>query len=229
MAIIGNVNNTVVKILFLLVTFSNFMHDTDGFQHLVSLKTIKKSGFQILPLEISIRRVTTSTIASLTILLANSQQVHIFPNSAAVAATIDNDASTSNIKPVLSASEVLRSDINPKVDLLKDILFVVKLYPEYIKNSDYDSIRKSLRQEPTIDLRKTCKKLEKYLPAEEVVPFDKAYSNMIDSMNDLDVLALKRLQGENLPSKGQLDEEMNQKALDLSSRFETMLKTIEAI
>lgn len=92
--------------------------------------------------------------------------------------------------PTLSASDVLQADIKPRVDLLQDIFFIFKLLPNYLENNDYASIRKSLRQDPVIELRKTCKKLEKYLPATEMKNFDKAYGNMIDAVNDLDVVSI---------------------------------------
>lgn len=44
----------------------------------------------------------------------------------------------------LTAADVLKSDINPKIDELKDILFVLKLYPTFSEKHDYISIRQSL-------------------------------------------------------------------------------------
>lgn len=88
----------------------------------------------------------------------------------------------------ISAADVLRSDIEPKMDLLRDIQFVFKLYPNLVENGDYSTIRKGLRQEPVIDLRKTCKNLMKYLPADQASPFKRAYEEMIDSLNDLDAV-----------------------------------------
>ena len=93
-------------------------------------------------------------------------------------------------EPPLTAADVLKSDIAPKVDLLKDILFVFRLYPSYVDNGDYDSLRQSFRSEPTMELRKTCKKLQKYLPSNQVSGFAKAYDEMIDSINDLDAVRL---------------------------------------
>lgn len=93
------------------------------------------------------------------------------------------------IKQKLSAADVLKSDIDPKVDSLKDILFIIKLYPSYVESLDYASIRQSLRQDPVVELRKTCKKLSKYLPAAQITSFNKNYNDMIDKINELDVVS----------------------------------------
>jgi len=108
--------------------------------------------------------------------------------------TSSNDETTVNIVkneliPKLSAADVLKSDIDPKVDSLKDILFIIKLFPSYVDSFDYSSIRQSLRQDPVVELRKTCKKLTKYLPANQIASFNKNYSDMIDKINDLDVVS----------------------------------------
>ena len=49
-----------------------------------------------------------------------------------------------SVSKQLTAAELLKSDIDPKVDALKDILFVLKLYPDYADKRDYISIRQSL-------------------------------------------------------------------------------------
>jgi hypothetical protein len=90
----------------------------------------------------------------------------------------------------LTASDVLQSDISPKVDILKDILFVMKLYPSYVDSKDYISIRSSLRSEPVVNLRKTCLKLQKYLPLESQKQFKIAYGEMIDSLTDMDLVII---------------------------------------
>lgn len=93
------------------------------------------------------------------------------------------------IETKLTAADVLKSDLEPKIDALKDIFFVIKLYPSYLDSKDYQSIRQSLRQEPLIETRKTCRKIVKYLPENQVLPFNKAYNNMIEKLNDLDVVS----------------------------------------
>lgn len=44
----------------------------------------------------------------------------------------------------LTAAELLKNDISPRVETLNDILFVLKLYPSYADKGDYASIRQSL-------------------------------------------------------------------------------------
>ena len=51
---------------------------------------------------------------------------------------------TTESVPQLTAAQLLKTDIDPKVDVLKDILFVFKLYPTYVEKKDYVSIRQSL-------------------------------------------------------------------------------------
>ena len=93
-------------------------------------------------------------------------------------------------KQKLSAADVLKSDIDPKVDALKDILFIIKLYPSYVESLDYASIRQSLRQDPVVEMRKTCRKLVKYLPEAQISSYNKNYNDMIDKINELDVVSI---------------------------------------
>ena len=41
----------------------------------------------------------------------------------------------------LTATDLIRTDVSPRLDLLKDVLFVFKLYPTYAEKGDYISIR----------------------------------------------------------------------------------------
>ena len=45
-----------------------------------------------------------------------------------------------------------------------------------------------LRQQPALDLRKTCKILRPFLPTEKQQEFEGLYSIMIDAVNDMDVV-----------------------------------------
>ena len=69
----------------------------------------------------------------------------IFTGSPAYAADEINFTTTESV-PQLTAAQLLKTDIDPKVDVLKDILFVFKLYPTYAEKKDYVSIRQSLVQ-----------------------------------------------------------------------------------
>lgn len=46
----------------------------------------------------------------------------------------------------LTASDIIKTDLEPRVSLLKDVFFTFKLYENYIENKDYASIRSALRQ-----------------------------------------------------------------------------------
>jgi hypothetical protein len=91
----------------------------------------------------------------------------------------------------LTALDVLQSDIEPKLSILKDILFTLKLYPEYINSKDYASLRSGVRQQPAMDLRKTCKKLKPFLPAGQQAIYEDAYNTLIDSFETMDVVSSK--------------------------------------
>lgn len=87
----------------------------------------------------------------------------------------------------LTASELIRSDLQPKIEILKDILFTIKTYPELIDKQDYLTIRSLLRSEPAVSLRVTCRKLKQFLPSKsQQDSFGSAYSTMIDSVDDFD-------------------------------------------
>lgn len=45
-----------------------------------------------------------------------------------------------------------------------------------------------LRQQPAMDLRKTCKVLKPFLPSTVQDKFQETYSVMIDAVNDMDVV-----------------------------------------
>ena len=45
-----------------------------------------------------------------------------------------------------------------------------------------------LRQQPAMDLRKTCKILKPFLPSEKQTKFQESYAVMIDAVNDMDVV-----------------------------------------
>lgn len=45
------------------------------------------------------------------------------------------------VVPKLTASEILKASVEPKITLLKDILFSFKLFPGYIESKDYVSFR----------------------------------------------------------------------------------------
>mmetsp|Transcript_31447 Transcript_31447/g.45262 ORF Transcript_31447/g.45262 Transcript_31447/m.45262 type:complete len:223 (-) Transcript_31447:68-736(-) len=152
-----------------------------------------------------------------------------FISPAPVRAVEEVTAQIPTLSPSLTAADLLKNDITPKVDTLNDILFVLKLYPSYAEKGDYVSIRQSLRQEPAMNLRKTCKKLEKYLPDNVQKQFSASYASMIDSLNEMDVIALQRMQGSGLPADNTEDITLSKAIAATVSNYEKMLNTLSSI
>lgn len=185
-----------------------------------------KSPLKVYDCNTAMKKSFTALVAST--IITNVALPAIYPAIGIAVAHAETEApvAVAPAVPKLSANDLLKDDINPKLDLLKDVLFILKLYPSYAESKDYFSIRQGLREGPTQELRKTCRKLEKYLPADQLDPFKKTYAVMIDNMNYMDVLALQRVQGSGVPDEGKKDEGMV-KAIDSTvSSYEAMLKTI---
>ena len=129
-------------------------------------------------------------------------------------------------KVILTASDVLSADVKPKVDLLNDVLFTIKLFPTIVEQNDYAQIRLSFRSGPTTELRKTCRKLIPFLEEPRRGKFDKAYQDMIEELDYLDVLCLRRAQGEGIPEKGKPDDVMLNQIAKLTTKFESMINIV---
>jgi hypothetical protein len=103
-------------------------------------------------------------------------------------------------RPVLTARELLSSDIAYRVQELEGDLFVLKLSDSIIDTQPtryFDIIRSQLRTEPVKGLRLTLKALRKYLPsADAQKAFDIKREELIESISDVDNLLLRRSQGE---------------------------------
>ena len=122
----------------------------------------------------------------------------------------------------LTASSVIQMDKQPKMDSLKDMLFVLKLEKELVEKKDYRAFRSQLRNFPLSDLRTTCRSIKPYLETEKLQGYNNAYSKMIDNVDYMDSLALKRTQSQGA-IKEDVDEELL-KALDNSiGSFQGML------
>lgn len=133
---------------------------------------------------------------------------------------------TTENKVILTASDVLTADVKPKIDLLNDVLFTIKLFPKIVEQNDYPQIRLSLRSGATTELRKTCRKLIPFLEESKRPKFDKAYQEMIDELDYLDVLCLRRAQGEGIPEKGKTDDVMLNQIAKLTTKFESMINIV---
>lgn len=126
------------------------------------------------------------------------------------------------IADTLTASSVIEMDKQPKIDSLKDMLFVLKLEKEFVDKKDYRGFRNQLRNFPISELRSTCRNLKPYLQNEQLQNYNNAYSKMIDNIDYMDSLALKRTQTQGA-IKENVDKELL-KALDTSiESFQGML------
>eukprot|EP01041_Mallomonas_annulata_P010170 gene10170-21199_t len=124
----------------------------------------------------------------------------------------------------LTASEMIKSDIVPKVETLKDILFLIRTCGDLIDKQDYAGIRALFRTEPASSLRTTCRKVKLFLPSKaEQDNFGNNYSDMIDSIDTLDSFALKRMQG-------QSDDKTLKNVLEVAIvKYGAMLQAIPAL
>mmetsp|Transcript_5592 Transcript_5592/g.5782 ORF Transcript_5592/g.5782 Transcript_5592/m.5782 type:complete len:209 (+) Transcript_5592:169-795(+) len=121
----------------------------------------------------------------------------------------------------LTASELIKSDIAPKVEKLNDILFVLKALDELITKQDYVTFRSLLRQDPAVTLRVTARKLKLLLPSKaQQATFEKAYSKMIDSLDYMDSINLKRTQG------SYDDKTLHNAWVEVIENYHDMMKTI---
>ena len=91
----------------------------------------------------------------------------------------------------LTANDVIRMDIAPRLYTLKDVLFILKSFPDYISQKDYTTVRNLLRQGQPSSLRVTCRKIIQYLPSKtEQAEFKAAYTSMIDALDDFDTVSI---------------------------------------
>jgi hypothetical protein len=77
---------------------------------------------------------------------AHAEEAVLTPSTAI--ATTKSAAETPPLNPKLSVNDLLKVDIEPKLDVLKDVQFILQLYPSYLEKADYDSMRRGLREGP---------------------------------------------------------------------------------
>eukprot|EP00596_Hydrurales_sp_CCMP1899_P007566 CAMPEP_0119051866 /NCGR_PEP_ID=MMETSP1177-20130426/73345_1 /TAXON_ID=2985 /ORGANISM="Ochromonas sp, Strain CCMP1899" /LENGTH=189 /DNA_ID=CAMNT_0007031221 /DNA_START=3146 /DNA_END=3715 /DNA_ORIENTATION=+ len=144
---------------------------------------------------------------------------------------IDLKSETAKVRPVipvLTAAEMLKQNIQPRIEHIKEISFAMKTFPTILDKGDYIALRGGFRSMPAMDLRKTCKLLKPFLVGDEKkVEFEKTYTIMIDAVNDIDVLALKRVQGSGLPKNGLKDEKMVSLLTDAITKMDDLLVILE--
>jgi len=121
----------------------------------------------------------------------------------------------------LTAIQLIKSDVAPKAEKLNDILFVLRTFDDLITKQDYTQLRSLLRQDPAVTLRTTARKLKLLLPSkQEQDIFGVAYDKMIDALDDMDTINLKRIQGD------YDDKALRQALLKAIENYENMLKAI---
>ena len=118
-------------------------------------------------------------------------------DAADAADAVGEATSTATVpRPRLTAKEILAGDVAVRREALQEILFTLRLYGPLLEKKEYTAVRSQLRTEPAKSLRKTCRAARKYLDAPAQATFDAAYDRLIDSVARLDVLLLRRTQGE---------------------------------
>lgn len=129
---------------------------------------------------------------------------------------------------VLTANELIQSDIQPRIMNLKDINTVLNQANDLVLNKDYLSIRRVLRSDPCVQLRKTARYMKKYLTSEKQTLYEQTYQNMISAVDDLDTIALKRTRDENLSFKNDVIDTESKDALSkLIFQIESLIQIAE--
>lgn len=148
-------------------------------------------------------------------------------DASAVSAVSGKLVRTAPASEGLTASSLIKSDIDFYFKELQDMSYVLKQCDQIIDNRDYDSIRGILRQEPLRTLRKTSKSLQKFLPSKELQDqYQGYYSKMIDAVDDLDFLATTRVRKEGLPKEGVKDTKIFEVLDKAVSNLESMLALV---
>jgi hypothetical protein len=141
-------------------------------------------------------KIAPSIIAPLAIISCN------YPT--AVIATPLGEHTSCAYPACVSKIEILESN-NPglvpnevkkqQIDQLKDVFLVLSEIPSLVEQKDYNGIRKALRVAPADSLRLTARKIKFLIEPSMLNQFQSKYQKMIDSVDYMDVLSFKRLQG----------------------------------
>lgn len=132
-------------------------------------------------------------------------------------------ACTSQIE-ILEANNVnlvSQAELDQYLDELKAIQKVFDVYPQMASEKDYTSMRGALRAIPASNLRLTARKYSAFLPENQRKEFQDAYKVMIDSVDDMDVIAFKRLQ------KGSSDDKLAAAIAKVSENYARMIATVD--
>lgn len=130
-------------------------------------------------------------------------------SASSVAAVGGQLVRTSPITEKLTASSIIKSDLEFYFKELQDMYYVLSQVDKIIEDKDYESVRGILRQEPLRTLRKTSKTLQKFLPSKELQEkYQASYAQMIDAVDELDFLATSRIRKEGVPKEGQRDSKV---------------------
>jgi hypothetical protein len=110
-------------------------------------------SFKRLNPSITIFSFILSTLAQATYLVDRS--IAIETESIVTTENVPVVPTSTDTVPTLSALELLRADMSPKIEYLNDVLFILKTNNNLIIQKDYASIRSLLRSEPVASLRYT--------------------------------------------------------------------------
>ena len=170
-------------------------------------------------------RTLVLILAFLLALLQGINSIKLSVPKAIASTILSFTIGSSAIADTLTASNVIQMDKQPKIDSLKDMLFVLKLEKEFVDTKDYRAFRSQLRNFPLSELRTTCRSVKPYLQNEQLQKYNNAYTKMIDNVDYMDSLALKRTQTQGA-IKEAVDKELLQ-ALDNSIQsFQGMLDSL---
>jgi len=119
-----------------------------------------------------------------------------------------------------NAALVSQAELDSYVEYLTNIGKVFATYPQMLDEKDYTSMRQALRANPAGNLRLTARKYQVFLPEGQREKFQQAYSTMIDSVDDMDVIVFKRTQNSGS------DDALNKAVVRVNDNYSKMLATI---
>lgn len=122
--------------------------------------------------------------------------------------------------PVISEIKIRES-----VKGVKDSVEALKLYEDFVNTKDFYGVKKSLRVPPVSDIRRDCRRIIAGLEGSVKKDTDKAYSEFIESLEQVDLLATKAIQNDQKIK----DEELAQltaRFAEAQARLDKVLKLV---
>lgn len=185
-----------------------------------SIKCLRLSPFKFNQKSSStnlIKKSLTTSVAIISIAVPNAFAVPLGQHSSCAypACTSQLEILEDNAPNLVSQAEI--DSYNSQ---LKDIGFTFKNFPKLLEQNDYESIRASLRVQPAGSLRLTVRKYKNFLTDDKKKEFMNKYNSMINNLDDMDVLASKRLIG------GSTDDAVRRAADNLIQSYDTMMAVV---